>query len=252
MIGPAAVTWRMSSRTGSLTNREQTNFVDRLSYHRAFQLEPCVTRLSGRAVSFAVVASLIGVELHAQTSARPQIPVIRAEPPAVSSLSALRRDGAIVLDAKLDEPAWQRAPVARDQFTQSWPNPGKPGSDPTEVRVLYDDDALYVGLRMFDSRPDSIAAQLARRDASNIYSDWAHVIIDSYHDRRTAFRFSVNPKGVQKDVYSSNDNQEDTNWDAVWDVATRVDSLGWVAEYRIPLSQLRFGGAAAGHERVWG
>lgn len=157
-----------------------------------------------------------------------------------------------MLDAKLDEPAWQRAPVARDQFTQSWPNPGKPGTDPTEVRVLYDDDAIYVGLRMFDSHPDSIAAQLARRDAGGIYSDWAHVIIDSYHDRRTAFRFSVNPKGVQKDVYSSNDNQEDTNWDAVWDVATRVDSLGWVAEYRIPLSQLRFGGAAAGHERVWG
>jgi len=180
------------------------------------------------------------------------MPALRAEPPAVSTLSALRRDGAIVLDARLDEPAWQRAPVARDQFTQSWPNPGKPGTDPTEVRVLYDDDAIYVGLRMFDSHPDSIAAQLARRDASGIYSDWAHVIIDSYHDRRTAFRFSVNPKGVQKDVYSSNDNQEDTNWDAVWDVATRVDSLGWVAEYRIPLSQLRFGGAAPGHERVWG
>ena len=107
---------------------------------------------------------------------------------------------------------------------------------------------------MFDAHPDSIAAGLARRDATaatGIYSDWVHLIIDSYHDRRTAFRFSTTPRGVQKDVYTSNDSNEDTNWDAVWEVGTRVDSLGWVAEYRIPLSQLRFGGDKA-HDRVWG
>jgi hypothetical protein len=209
-------------------------------------------RPSGVALGSAVALSLLGDALSAQTSARPRPPVLNNTPPALSTLSASRRDGAIVLDGKLDDAAWQRAAVARDQFTQSWPNPGKPGSEPTEARVLYDDGALYVGLRMFDSRPDSIAAQLARRDASGIYSDWAHVIIDSYHDRLTAFRFSVNPKGVQKDVYTFNDNNEDTNWDAVWDVVTRVDSLGWVAEYRIPLSQLRFGGASPGQERTWG
>jgi hypothetical protein len=171
--------------------------------------------------------------------------------PTVATMSAARRDGPIMLDGRLDEAAWQKAPASRN-FTQSWPNPGQPGLDPTEVRVLYDDDAIYVGLRLFDSHPDSIAAQLARRDVSGIYSDWAHVIIDSYHDRRTAFRFTVNPKGVQKDVYNSNDNVEDANWDAVWEVGTRIDSAGWVAEYRIPLSQLRFGDAPAGQERVWG
>ena len=122
--------------------------------------------------------------------------------------------------------------------------------DPTEVRILYDDAALYVGVRMRDSHPDSIAAQLARRDASGIFSDWVHVIIDSYHDRRTAFRFTVNPKGVKKDVYTSNDGAEDLNWDAVWDVATTIDSGGWNAEYRIPLSQLRFGNVSG--ERIWG
>ena len=104
---------------------------------------------------------------------------------------------------------------------------------------------------MHDSHPDSIAAQLARRDASGIFSDWVHVIIDSYHDRRTSFRFTVNPKGVKKDVYTSNDGQEDLNWDAVWDVATQIDSGGWTAEYRIPLSQLRFGSSSA-PERIWG
>ena len=164
---------------------------------------------------------------------------------------AARRTGFIAIDGKLDEAAWNAA-TPTSGFVQSYPKPGAPAPDPTEVRVLYDDQALYVGVRMHDPHPDSIAAQLARRDASGIYSDWIHVIVDSYHDRRTSFRFSVNPKGVKKDVYTSNDGAEDLNWDAVWDVATRVDSAGWTAEYRIPLSQIRFGSAAPGAERIWG
>ncbi|HEU4630724.1 MAG TPA: DUF5916 domain-containing protein [Gemmatimonadaceae bacterium] len=170
---------------------------------------------------------------------------------AAASLQAVPRSGSIVLDGRLDEEAWQNAPPS-PPFTQSYPNPGQPPTDSIDVRVLYDDAAIYVGARMYDAHPDSIAAQLARRDASGIYSDWLHVIIDSYHDRRTAFRFSVNPRGVQKDVYTSNDGNEDLNWDAVWEVATRVDSLGWVAEYRIPLSQLRYGSDAPAGGRVWG
>ena len=189
-------------------------------------------------------------DLLAQTvtqSAPPRVGVASA----VASMRAFRRDGDVALDGRLDDAAWEKAQPSRN-FTQSWPNPGQPGTDPTEVRVLYDDDAMYVAVRAFDSHPDSIAAQLARRDASGIYSDWIHVIIDSYYDRRTAYRFSVNPKGVQRDVANSNDNFEDGNWDAVWEVATRIDSLGWVAEFRIPLSQLRFGNAPAGQERTWG
>lgn len=168
---------------------------------------------------------------------------------AVPSVRAERRASPIVLDGKLDEPAWQAA-TPGTQFSQSYPNAGQPPTQRTEVRVLYDDAALYVGVRLFDTRPDSIAAQLARRDASGIYSDWIHIIVDSYYDRRTAFRFTVNPLGVKKDVYTSNDGPEDINWDAVWEVETRIDSLGWVAEYRIPFSQLRF--ASTSGERVWG
>ena len=167
-------------------------------------------------------------------------------------MRATRLTGAINIDGKLDEPAWASATPSSD-FTQSYPRVGAKPTDPTEVRVLYDDDALYVGVRMFDTHPDSIAAQLARRDASGIYSDWLHVMVDSYRDRRTSFRFSVNPRGVQKDVLEYDDNKgEDLNWDAVWQVATRIDSLGWTAEYRIPFSQLRFGGAQKGAERIWG
>jgi hypothetical protein len=169
------------------------------------------------------------------------------------AMRAVRRTTPITIDGKLDDAAWATAEPS-GEMVQAYPKPGVAAPDQTEIRVLYDDAALYVGIRLFDAHPDSIAAGLARRDATaatGIYSDWVHLIIDSYHDRRTAFRFSTTPRGVQKDVYTYNDGNEDTNWDAVWEVGTRVDSLGWVAEYRIPLSQLRFGGdSAAG--RVWG
>jgi hypothetical protein len=193
-------------------------------------------------------------------SATAQNPAPQTQKPATTAstqaplrtMRASRLSGSISIDGKLDEAAWATA-VPSSDFTQSYPNVGAKPTDPTEVRVLYDDDALYVGVRMFDSHPDSIAAQLARRDASGIYSDWLHVMIDSYRDRRTSFRFSVNPRGVQKDVLEFDDrNGEDLNWDAVWQVATRIDSLGWTAEYRIPFSQLRFGGAQKGVERIWG
>ena len=173
-----------------------------------------------------------------------------AAPPR--SMRAVRRTGPITIDGKLDEAAWAAASPSGD-FSQSYPAPGKPAPDRTEFRVLYDEQALYVGVRMYDAHPDSIAAGLGRRDATaaTVYSDWVRLIIDSYHDRRTAFHFATTPRGVQKDSYFSNDNSEDLNWDAIWEVGTRVDALGWVAEYRIPLSQLRFGGDQ-GEERVWG
>ncbi|HKP16341.1 MAG TPA: DUF5916 domain-containing protein, partial [Gemmatimonadaceae bacterium] len=121
----------------------------------------------------------------------------------------------------------------------------------TEVRILFDDAALYVAMRMFDSAPDSIVAPLARRDADP-YSDWAELSIDGYLDRRTAFRFMINPAGVQRDALVSGDDlfTEDIGWDAVWASETRRDSAGWTAELRIPLSQLRFGVGEGASE--WG
>src|SRR3954468_1402435 len=171
-------------------------------------------------------------------------------PATTRVIRAVRASGGITIDGKLNEPAWNAAPVSGD-FTQSYPKIGAAPTDPTEARILFDDDALYVGVRMYDRHPDSVAAQLARRDATGIYSDWVHVVIDSYHDRRNAFRFSVNPRGVEKDVLHSDDRNEDLNWDAVWQVATTIDSLGWVAEYRIPFSQLRFANTPKGVERLW-
>ena len=135
-----------------------------------------------------------------------------------------------------------------DGFLQFEPDEGKPASQQTEARVLYGTDALFVALRAFDTAPDSIAGQLTRRDQQS-YSDQLSVVIDSYFDRRTAFQFMVNPVGVKTDAYLFDDVEDDSNWDAVWDVATAIDEKGWTAEFRIPYSQLRF---SAGGEQTWG
>ena len=166
------------------------------------------------------------------------------------ALTATRLTGAIVLDGKLEESAWNGAARAAD-FIQNRPRAGEAATQKTEARVLYDADAIYVAMRMYDTAPDSIAAQLARRDISGpFFSDWADVIIDSYADRRTAYRFSVNPKGVKKDVLHFNNTNEDLSWDAVWDVAVATDAQGWTAEFRIPLSQIRFNSDVG--EQTWG
>lgn len=197
-------------------------------------------------VLLATAALLPGARAAAQAPA-PLDPALGAKTLHAQPLAGT----APVIDGRLDEPIWATAAVATD-FVQRRPNPGANARQKTEARVLYDDDAVYVGLRLYDAAPDSIASQLARRDASGIFSDWADVIIDSYHDRRTAYRFSVNPRGVQKDVYHYDDGNEDVSWDAVWEVQVSTDAEGWVAEYRIPLSQLRFTPSEDDSEQVWG
>src|SRR5215207_3117060 len=136
-----------------------------------------------------LLAALVAAPLHAQAVAGTDGHVATGGPP---SLNAARLQGSIQLDGRLDEAAWQGAPAAGG-FTQSYPNPGATPRARTEARILYTDDALYAGVRMYDDQPDSIAAQLARRDPEGIYSDWVHLIVGSCHDGRTACRFSVNP-----------------------------------------------------------
>src|SRR5213595_1178100 len=168
-----------------------------------------------------------------------------SRPPTVT---AVRVDRAPVVDGRLDDPEWNLAPAVTD-FRQTDPDEGAPVSEATAVRVLYDGTAVYVGARLFDSAPARIVRRLARRDAST-HSDEFRVFLDSYHDRRTAFEFIVNAAGVKKDVLIGEDGDfDDASWDPVWEAATSVDSLGWTAEIRIPLSQLRFSNA---QDQVWG
>jgi hypothetical protein len=173
-----------------------------------------------------------------------------SESRATRALQAVRVEARPTIDGRITEAEWAGADVATG-FVQLRPSPGRPATQRTEVRILYDDDALYVAARMYDTAPDSIVAQLARRD-TDVHSDWIYVAIDSYLDRRTAFVFGLNPVGVKMDVLVFNDVEDDVSWDAVWDGAATVDEEGWSAEFRIPLSQLRFSPPQAGREQVWG
>ncbi|HEX6942254.1 MAG TPA: DUF5916 domain-containing protein [Gemmatimonadaceae bacterium] len=158
---------------------------------------------------------------------------------------AVRTSTPITLDGRLSESVWASAPVT-DSFTQIDPDEGKPSSQRTEVRVLYDDTFIYVGARLHDT--GRITGRLGRRDMDFGDSDWFGVMIDSYLDHRTAFGFDVNPAGVRHDEIKTID-VDDYSWDPVWEAATTVDSTGWTAEYRIPFSQIRFSNA---REQVWG
>ncbi len=163
------------------------------------------------------------------------------------TLRALRAEGPIAVDGALDEPAWQAAEPF-DGLIQRDPVEGAPPSQRTEVRVLYDDDALYVGARLHDTAPDSVAARLARRDASTA-SDRFAVYLDPYRDRRSGYYFMVNAAGTLYDGTLSNDVEDDKSWDGVWEGRARRDGAGWTVEMRIPWSQLRF---RAGDRHPWG
>src|SRR5690349_2508382 len=177
-------------------------------------------------------------------------PRIAAESSAVGLrvLIGKKETSAPRLDGRLDDPVWATAPIAAD-FTQNYPQGGVPATRRTEARVVFVDDPMYDGMRAYDS-PDSIVAPLMRRDGM-LNSDWVDVLVDSFHDRRTAFHFAVNPAGVKVDTYHYDDIQSDMSWDAVWDVAVARDSLGWTAEFRIPLSQLRYS-VSPGRPATWG
>ncbi len=153
----------------------------------------------------------------------------------------------LTLDGKLEDAVWQSVAWLGD-FTQWEPNDGAKPSEETSFKVLYDDNNLYVGVRAYDSAPDKIARRVTRRDRFD--GDWVEINIDSYFDHRTAFSFTVNAAGVKGDEAISNDGDNwDGDWDPVWFAEVDVDSLGWTAELRIPLSQLRFGNQA---DQVWG
>ena len=162
-------------------------------------------------------------------------------PPANTATTTVAHRAATppVIDGKDNDEVWRLAPVIRE-FRQFQPTEDANPSFLTEAKVAYDEHNFYVFVRAFDSHPDSIKKLLARRDV-RICCDQIKIVIDSYHDRRTGFEFAVNPGGVKRDyAMYGDDQQEDDAWDGVWEVATQIDSLGWTAEFRIPLSQLRY------------
>lgn len=144
----------------------------------------------------------------------------------------------ITLDGRLDEETWRLAPPA-GELQQRDPVEGAAPSQRSDIRIVYDNEAVYIGARLFDTHPDSVVALLARRDGQAA-ADRFLVFIDSYHDRRTGYYFGVNAAGTLYDGTLYNDDWDDDTWDGVWQGAVHRDSLGWSAELRIPYSQLRF------------
>ncbi|THU38161.1 hydrolase [Niastella caeni] len=155
--------------------------------------------------------------------------------------------GAITLDGIPNEAAWNSVAWSGD-FIQWKPNEGKAPAQPTQFKILYDEKFLYIAYHCIDANPDSIIRRMERRD--QFPGDWVEINIDSYHDLRTAFSFTLSVSGVRGDEFVSNDgNNWDVNWNPIWFAKTHIDETGWTAEVKIPFSQLRYGNEA---QKTWG
>jgi hypothetical protein len=150
---------------------------------------------------------------------------------------AVRAEKAPVLDGLLNDEAWATAKVT-DQFWGLQPYPGRLQTHNTEVRVVYTNEALYVGIYAYDPAPDSILQQLTGRDGDG-NSDYVGVALNCYKDGVTGYMFAVSPRGEQYDARQSA-NGEDASWNAVWDCKTKIVKDGWIAEFKIPYAALRF------------
>src|SRR5690349_12538797 len=135
----------------------------------------------------------------------------------VAAAAAVPEATAMKLDGEFSEAIWEQAPVITD-FRQRDPEDGAAPSFPTEVRIAYDASNMYVAVQAMDPDPSKLVGLRMRRDSESP-SDWIRVIIDSFHDRRTAFEFGVNPAGVKLDRYWFDDGNFDQGWDAVWEFA---------------------------------
>ena len=186
--------------------------------------------------------------------------------PAQESLEPYTIDAVLVaqgpdLDGSLDDPVWQEGTLI-DVFIQQEPNEGLPATERTDVRVLYDGEMFYFGVRAYDSEPESITATEMRRDSERLKSeDNFQIILDTFRDSRSAYMFVTNPLGAKLDqqvvnegeggragfgLASSNVNKD---WDGVWHVTASQDSEGWIAEIAIPMVTLRFPGT---EPQSWG
>ncbi|HWL40324.1 MAG TPA: DUF5916 domain-containing protein [Gemmatimonadaceae bacterium] len=191
-----------------------------------------------------IVALLVGLSLSLQSTqqvtAGAEVRAVNSPvaAPTDTSATAVRATRAPVIDGKGDDEVWQATP-AISAFQQWRPSEGKAPRYKTEAKIAYDASNLYVFVRAFDPHPDSIVELLERRDTFTA-SDMIWVFVDSYRDKRTGYEFGVNAAGVKMDAAIYDDGNEDFAWDGVWDVATRIDSLGWTAEYQLPLTQMRY------------
>ena len=179
------------------------------------------------AVSLALAALTLPPSVSAQDAGQPVA-------------TALRVAEAPTIDGLLDEAVWQGSTPLMD-FVQAEPVEGEPATEDTEVRVLFDDTAIFIGVRLHDANPAQIVTTDTSRDAGLGDQDSFQVIFDTFQDRQNGFVFGTNASGIQYDAQVRNQGNPSSSWDGSWDVRTRRDETGWTAEFRIPLRTLRYG-----------
>ena len=155
----------------------------------------------------------------------------------VKFAKAFKASGLIQLDGNLTETFWANPPI--QEFTQKDPLEGQPATEKTDVWITYDESAVYVAAKLYDSHPEQIDASLSRRD-SWVDSDWFYFYVDPYNDKKTGYFFAVNAGGSLIDGVLYNDSWNDDSWDGIWEAKTQLTDDGWSLEMRIPFNQLRF------------
>lgn len=155
-------------------------------------------------------------------------------------ITAVRTETPLKVDGLLNDPAWQNARF-QGQFTQREPEEGAPASEKTEVGFLYDEKNLYIGVKCYDSEPDKIIAREMRRDAIVDDDDYFEIVLDTYHDHRSAYYFITNPHGVKREALMANEGRDyNPAWDGVWSCKAKITEEGWFIEMAIPWKTLRF------------
>ena len=195
-----------------------------------------------------MVCVCVGVSALARTPAGGEAPAN-----SVPLARAVRVEQAPRIDGTLDDALWQQAP-ALTTFYQREPHEGQPPTEGTEVRILYTREAVYFGVRCFDSDPKGITATELRRDLSQELDDYFEIIIDPDHDHRNAHVFQINPLGTQRDAliteeFRNEKGDGDPGWDGIWTSEARIDAHGWTATVAIPFATLNL---QQSHDVVWG
>ena len=174
---------------------------------------------------------------------------LRSQHSRPDTIKAVPAKSAILLNGILDEQDWTAAPRISN-FTQRELNENQPATERTEVAVLYTKTDLYFGVWCYDTEPDKIIAQKMKWDFDSDTEDDFAVVLDTYGDKRDAYRFIINPNGAQSDaLVMDNGRKSNADWNGVWYVAAKRTNQGWFAEIRIPLATLKF---SAANEQIWG
>ena len=196
-----------------------------------------ITRLLRPLVSALLIAAFVPSLAQAQENRAIDYETARRD----RRLPAKAATGPIALDGKLDEPSWAGAPIATG-FVQNDPREGEPATYDTEVKLLYDDRAIYIGVFAKDPEPGAIIINELRKDFNTASADGFQFVIDTFHDERNGYQFAINPAGAKWDSQMSNEGRDqNANWDGIWDVGTRIAEDGWYAEIEIPFKTLKFG-----------